>query len=238
MLMEARRFPWGATILLSLFLLITGAFAWKVFSFYRQIRNGTMDPGTYALSRVSTDQTLKALVSQAKGSGTLATDDDPSLGGDDAVVTIVEFADFGCPYSKTESHIVRALAQQFPDDVRVIYRDFPLEELHPGAELAAAAGVCADAQRSFWDFHDKVFGVTDLSQDTILAIAEDLSLDMDEFVACINDPATTEEFEQDLADGVTAGVEGTPTFFVNGQKIEGAVPYDLFRKIIEAFIVS
>lgn len=237
--MEARRFPWGATILLVIVLVIAGVFAWKVFSFYRQIRNGTMDPGTYALSRVaSTDKTLAALVAKAKGSGTLATDDDPSLGTSDAAVTIVEFADFGCPHSKTESLVIRALAQQFPDDVRVIFRDYPLEDIHPGAELAAAAGTCADAQRSFWEFHDKMFASPAITEDAVLAIAEELSLDVDEFISCINDPATTEEYEQDLADGYAAGVEGTPTFFVNGEKIEGAVPYELLRKIIEAFIAS
>lgn len=235
--MEARRFPWGATIIFAIVLVITGAFAWKVFSFYRQIRSGTMDPGTYALSRAgATESALASLVAQAKGSGTLATDDDPSLGGSEASVTIVEFADFGCPYSKAESLVVRALAQQFPNDVRVIFRDYPLEDLHPGAELAAAAGTCADAQRSFWEFHDKMFAAPAITEDAVLGIADELGLDVDEFVRCSNDPATTEEFEQDLADGYAAGVAGTPTFFVNGEKIEGAVPYELLKKIIEAFI--
>lgn len=232
-----RRFPVAATIFLVLFLLIGGAFAWKVFSFYRQIQSGTLDPGTYALSRPSTQQALVALVARAQGSGTLATDDDPSLGGgDDAVVTIVEFAEFGCPYSSSESHVVRALAQQFSGQVKVIYRDFPLEELHPGAELAAAGGTCADQQHSFWEYHDAVFAAGDLSEESILGIAEELQLDVDEFVTCINDPLTKAEYEADLADGVAAGVEGTPTFFMNGEKVEGAVPYELFKTIIQAFI--
>lgn len=230
-----RRFPWGATVLLVLVLGLTGAFAWKVFSYYRQIKDGTIDPGTYALSRPSTTQALAALVANAQGSGTLATEDDPDRGDKDAAVTIVEFADFGCPYSKTESAVIHALAQQFPKDVHVIYRDFPIEDIHDGAELAAAAATCGDAQGVFWDFHDALFRAPVLTEESVLAIAEDLDLDMTEFVDCVNDPDTTAEYEGDLADGYAAGVRGTPTFFVNGEMIEGAVPFDLFVKIVEAF---
>lgn len=235
---RGRHFPWAATVLLVVVFALIGVFSWKVFSYYRQIKDGTIDPGTYALSRPSTTQALAALVVNAQGSGALATEDDPSRGDSDAAVTIVEFADFGCPYSKTESAVVRALAQQFPKDVHLIYRDFPLEELHDGAELAAAAATCADVQDAFWDVHDALFAQSVLTEDTVLGIAEDVGLDMDAFVDCVNDPATTEEYEADLADGYAAGVRGTPTFFVNGEMIEGAVPFDLFVKIVEAFTSS
>lgn len=235
--MEGRRFPWAATVVLGVFLLLAGGFSWKVFSFYRQIQNGTMDPGTYALSRTDTSQALAALVAQAQGSGALATDDDPSVGaGKDARITIVEFGDFGCPYTKAESLVVQALVRQFPDDVKVVYRDFPLEELHPGAELAAAGGVCAEAQGRFWEYHDAVFAANDLSEETIVEIADEIGLDTSDFVDCVNDVDTIAEYEQDLADGYAAEVRGTPTFFVNGEKIEGAVPYDLFKNIVEAFL--
>ena len=160
------------------------------------------------------------------------------LGSPKAAVTIVEFGDFGCPFTRQESLVMRALATTYGNSIRYIYRDFPLEELHPGAERAAAGGVCADAQGKFWEYHDALFASSDIGEERILAVAEDIGLNVDTFVACVNDDATMKEVYEDLADGVDADVTGTPTFFVNGEMIEGAVPFDLFKKVIQAFLVK
>lgn len=237
---RGRRFSWLWTIALILVLVGVLGFAWKVFSFYRKIQAGEIDPGTYGQTRTTatTEAALASLVANAKGSGNVATSDDPMLGDPRAAVTIVEFGDFGCPYTREESYVMRALATQFGSSINYIYRDFPIEELNPGAEQAARAGTCADAQGKFWEFHDEVFASTELSDARILAIADEIGLDTDAFVACVNDEATQEEMEEDIVDGLDLDVEGTPTFFVNGEKIEGAVPYGLFVQIIEAFLAE
>lgn len=232
----AQRRRWVPTVLFILVLLGVLIFAWRVLSFYQRIQNGTIDPGTYGITRPSTDAALRAFAAQASGSGVLATGDDPQLGSDAAAVTVVEFADFGCPYSRAESFVVRALAQQFPDDVRIIYRDFPLEDLHPGAEVAAQVGTCAAAQGKFWEYHDAIFDAQgDITAENIAVIAEEIGLNKAALASCLHDAGTKAEMEQDLGDGYNAGVQGTPTFFVNGEKIEGAIPFDLFVKIIAAF---
>lgn len=235
-----RHVSWAVTIILTLALLGVLGFAWKVFSFYRQIQSGTIDPGTYGQTRTnaSVEAALAALVAHAKGSGSLATSDDPMLGSPNAKVTIVEFGDFGCPYTREESFVLRALATKFGSSIRYIYRDFPIEELHPGAERAAAAGTCADAQGKFWEFHDEIFASSDISEERVLAIADEIGLDVERFVDCVNAPMTQEEMDEDLVDGLAAEVSGTPTFFINGERVEGAVPFDLFVKIIEAFLVK
>ncbi len=224
--------------MLVLSLALAAIFSWRVFAFYRQIQAGEIDPGTYGLSKPSTEVALAAVVANAKGSGKIATSDDPSIGSVDARVTIVEFGDFGCPYTRQESFVVRALAKAFPNDVRVIYRDFPIEELHDGAERAAISGTCAEEQGKFWEFHDAVFTSQDLSEEGIGDVVHTLGLDVDTFLACANKAMTRAEMESDLADGLDLDVKGTPTFFVNGEKIEGAVPFDLFTKLIQAFLVK
>lgn len=231
----ATRFPWLATVLLGAGIVLLLLFSWQVFSFYRKIQKGDLDPGAFALSRPASSEVFAAFAANAKGSGAMATSDDPALGNANAVLTIVEFADFGCPYSKAESTVVRALAKKFPNSVRFIYRDFPIEDLHPGAELAAYAGYCAHKQGAFWEFHDEAFAQTTLDENAILGIAEELNLDVDRFVSCVNDESTKLEVEEDMSDGYAAGVRGTPTFFFNGEMVEGEIPYDIFVTIIEAF---
>ena len=214
------------------------AFFWRVFSFYRQIQNGNFDYSALKFDSTKVNSAaLEKLSEGAPGSGDLATDDDPSLGKKNAPVTIVEFADFGCPYSAEESYVVRAIAKAFPDDVRVIYRDFPIPELHPGADIAAMGGECAKEQGKFWEYHDALFSrPTEYTADNLASYAEDAGLDARAFSACLASGKYESEVGKDLADGVKAGVVGTPTFFINGVKIEGDIPYSIFTEVIHAFL--
>ncbi len=220
-------------------LLVGGLFGWRVFNYYRQIENGSLDLSQLSFERTGvTRAQLEALAAAAPGSGELATEDDPSIGPENALLTVVEFADFGCPYSKQESYAVTALAKQYPQ-VRFIYRDFPLTDLHPGADLAAEAAQCANEQGKFWDYHDILYRHNgEFLFDTLVDYAAQINLDADDFTECLESGRYTEEVAQDSADGVAAGVVGTPTFFFNGQKIDGAVPYDIFRDLIEAFFAN
>lgn len=225
---------------LGVFLIFVLAFTWRVFTFYRQIQNGTLDTTNlvFASTKVGTNR-LQALAAGAPGSGELATDDDPVLGSDDAPITIVEFADFGCPYSAETSYVVRAIAKQYPDTVKVIYRDFPITELHPGSDLAAMGGECAQEQKKFWEYHDAIYKESgEFTEDSLLAVAEDAGLNLERFADCMTSGKYEEEIQNDLADGVAAGVRGTPTFFVNGVKVEGSVPFSVFTELIHAFLAS
>jgi protein-disulfide isomerase len=169
----------------------------------------------------------------------LATDDDPSLGSPDATLTIVEFADFGCPYSREVSYAIRRLASVYENDLRYVYRDFPLEDLHPQALVAAEAGECADAQDRFWAFHDQLYQhQSDLSREALVAYAAGVGLDVDLFESCLDSGRYVAEVQADFAEGAAAGVYGTPTFFVNGVRIPGAIPEDVLEKIILPYVES
>jgi len=167
----------------------------------------------------------------------VSVDDDPVKGDADAPITIIEFSDFQCPFCKR--FFTQTLPQIEKDyistgKVKLVYRDYPLN-FHPEAQKSAEAAECADDQGKFWEFHDKIFeNQESLSNANYKKWAADLSLDIAEFNDCLDSGKYAAEVQKDFQDGAAAGVKGTPSFFVNGQYIRGAQPYDVFKQIIEA----
>jgi protein-disulfide isomerase len=157
----------------------------------------------------------------------------PSKGPATAKVNIVEFSDFQCPFC---SRVVPTLAQiekEYPNDVRIFFRHNPLP-FHPNAPLAAEAGVAAAQQGKFWEMHDKMFA----NQQNILRpdlekYAGEIGLDVGKFKTALDSGAGKAKVQQDLAAATQIGVQGTPNFYVNGRNIQGAQPYDEFKKIID-----
>jgi protein-disulfide isomerase len=131
--------------------------------------------------------------------------------------------------------VLKQLRERYPEKVRVVYRHFPLDSIHPHARPAAEASMCAGEQDRFWEFHDLLFANTKaLSDDDLAGYAEQLSLDAEVFQACIAEGRFRDAVQQDLDDGRRAGVSGTPSFFVNGRMLGGAVPLEEFVKVIES----
>jgi len=157
----------------------------------------------------------------------------PSKGPADARVTIVEFSDFQCPYC---ARVVATLGQvmaRYPEDVRVVYRNFPLGN-HSRAGPAAEAALCAEEQGKFWVFHDKLFAnPRALSDDQLTAYAEELELDVPAFEQCYSEHRYSEQVANDMRDGRAAGVTGTPAFFINGVSLSGARPATDFYRTID-----
>ncbi|MEE2662736.1 MAG: thioredoxin domain-containing protein [Myxococcota bacterium] len=159
----------------------------------------------------------------------------PSLGRDDAPVTIVEFSDYQCPFCSRAEPTVKQVLAKYPDSVRLVYRHFPLDAIHPQARPAAIAAVCAAQQDHFWEFHDRLFASqSDLSADTLAGFADELELDRAAFEECLTSDAAAMSVEKDLVAGQAAGTTGTPAFFVNGIMLSGARPLDDFVELIEA----
>lgn len=171
------------------------------------------------------------------------TADDPSLGPAAAPVTIVEFSDFQCPFCLKSFPIIRTLTAKYPDQIRFIYRDFPLEDIHSWAKLAAQAGYCAQAQNRFWPLHDKIFQnqnqiSEDLtkSRDLIINLAGQAGVNRAQFLTCLSSAAAVNEVEQDIADGVLAGARGTPTWFINGNRVAGVIPAEALESIVSQLL--
>jgi predicted DsbA family dithiol-disulfide isomerase len=163
----------------------------------------------------------------------------PSRGPDDAPVTIVEFSDYQCPYCKRAETVVRALLDRFPEQVRYVYRHFPLDSIHPDARGASEAAVCAEAQGRFWEYHDVLFEKAPaFASEQLVSYAAEIGLDMDAFEGCIEDEATRGRVQQDFAAGQQAGVNGTPAFFVNGISLAGSRPIDAFVELIQSELAA
>jgi protein-disulfide isomerase len=159
------------------------------------------------------------------------------LGPADAPVTIVEYTDYQCTFCQRHyQSSFQLLLDEYEGRVRYFVRHFPSPTIHPDAPRAAVAAVCAEEQGSFWAYHDILFGAPNmnLSQAGLLRYAEELSLDMDRFNACVMDEDTWTLVQEDHELGSTYGVSGTPAFFINGRVVFGAQPLEVFRSAIDA----
>lgn len=160
---------------------------------------------------------------------------DPSFGAEDAPITIIEFSDFECPYCQryaTQTHA--QLMEAYGDQIRFVYKDFPLTSIHPQAFPAALAAQCAHEQGQFWAYHNLLFSQQlPLGDESYLAYAEDLSLDVADFAACYEEQRHLAAVQADFDFANTLGVSSTPTFFVNGIAVVGAQPFSVFSQIIE-----
>jgi protein-disulfide isomerase len=163
-------------------------------------------------------------------------DDDPSLGPEDALITIIEFSDYQCPWcAKYHNETFNLLLENYGDVVRFVYRDFPLG-MHPEAFPAAEAANCAGDQDKYWDFHHLLFTSDQdaLGRDLYLKYAEDLELDLDRFQECVDSRVHRQEVQADYASARKWGVKSSPTFFINGAKYPGFRTFESFASIIEA----
>ena len=157
----------------------------------------------------------------------------PVRGSVNAPVTIIEFSDFHCPYCKQVQPTIARILSEYGDRVRLAYRDFPLDRLHPNARKAAEAARCANDQGKFWEFHDKLYsGGTDVSSEKLAGFAKEVDLDAAAFQQCVASRKHQAEIDRDIQEASSVGVTGTPGFFINGRLISGAQPYEGFAQVI------
>ncbi len=198
------------------------------------------DQGDSAPKQVAPQQPSQPQA-QPSPSVQVGVDDDPVKGSASAPVTIIEFSDFQCPYcGRFFTDTLPQIEQNYIDTgkAKLIYRDFPLS-FHPNAEPAAEAADCAGEQGKFWEMHDKLFGnQASLSDANYRQWAADLGLDTTQFNSCLDSKKYASEIQNDIQDGQAAGVSGTPTFFINGNKVVGAQPYSVFEQAIDAALGS
>lgn len=169
----------------------------------------------------------------------VASAEAPALGPEQAPVEVVEFSDFECPYCAEASATVKRLREEFGDQVRVVFRHFPISAIHRHAQKAAEASLCAGEQGKFWEMHDALFQDQDhLDVPGLKAKARELGLDGERFDQCLDSGKYAARVRQDLRDGVKAGVDGTPAFFVNGRPVNGAVAYEKLAAVVREELQS
>jgi protein-disulfide isomerase len=158
-------------------------------------------------------------------------DDDPAIGPENAPITIVEFSDFACGYCRRfHEQTFEALLEEYPDQIRFVYRDLPVV----GGYEAAQAAECANEQGEYWKFHDLLFsGGLGLDESAYRKYAEIIGIDADSLIECVKEERYAEEVEEDAQYAFNLGANGTPTFFINGIPLVGARPLSDFEAIIE-----
>jgi protein-disulfide isomerase len=140
-------------------------------------------------------------------------------GNTDAPIELVEYGDYQCPHCGRAYSVVKALQSKLGEQVKFIFRNFPLAKIHEDATLAAIATEAAARQHKFWPMHDILFeNQEELSREALTGYAKALGLNVDQFSKDLDDPALSEKVEMDFESGIRSGVNATPTFYINGEK--------------------
>lgn len=230
------------------FFVIGFGVAWMMLSFSGQNQTGDMQEvvreavaeAIAALDLSATGAVAGQQPTQPSAFVDVSQDDDPALGPEDAPVVIVEFSDFRCAYcGHFHQQTLLPLLEQYGDQLRLVYRDFPVV----GGEAAALAAECADDQGLFWEYHDLLFEnqrTADLSnEESLVSLASQMDgLDTETFATCLQEREHEQEVLNDFNDGRSHGVSGTPTFFINGQRLVGAQPIVAFQSVIDEILAE
>ncbi len=180
----------------------------------------------------------------------ISVDNDPVRGNPDAPITIIEFSDFQCPFcARFHVQTLPSILEEYIDTgkVNLVYRDFPIQSIHPNALPAAVAAECANEQGKYWQYHDTLFerqnSWSKLDTGSVISTfsqyAADVGLEQQQFDSCLGSGKYLQEVQHDLNDGRTYDITGTPGFFIGNEnigfvKIDGAQPFESFKKVIDS----
>lgn len=220
---------WGKVILgfIALSLACTIAFGLYVLNLMKLIKEGKVaQPELY-----SEDAQIKKIRELAESPNSYW------LGSSKPKITIVEFSDYSCPYCKISYPVIRKILKKYENDIKLIFRDLPL---HQNSESQALAGRCAGEQNKFWLMHDLLFDQqgNNLNSQEIIKSAKSLNLDINKFEICIQSEKYLPLIKKDLNDAIDLDVGGTPSWFINGYKIEGAISETGWENIIDKYLES
>jgi protein-disulfide isomerase len=227
-------FGWIAFAVVSGFVVLV---LYKTYAFYGLMRSGQLVELPQFEGRLTAiagaPNVSASVVDPAVAAGT----EQPSIGADGAALTIVEFADFECPFSQEAHAVVRRLAAKYGDRVKFVYRDFPITQIHSRAYDASLAAECADEQGKFWPYHDKLYANSQsLGFDDLVSYSAEVGMDERQFEKCLTDRRYDADVAEDIAVAERLSLRGTPTFFFNGYRVDGSIPEAEFEKIIERIL--
>jgi protein-disulfide isomerase len=155
-----------------------------------------------------------------------------SRGHDSASVVLTEFSDFQCPYCREAQTVLHRILDEYPDQVRLEFRHLPLE-IHPFAFRAAEATYCAGKKAKFWEYHDALFALDKIENDTFKAIANNLGIDPSEFERCLSSDQARAAIQTDTQEAARLGINSTPTLLINGRQFRGSIDFEELKSRIE-----
>jgi len=200
---------------------------------------GGKSPASPPTQQVAAPQDQQGEVAGEEVIADVSVDNDASKGSADAPVTIVEFSEYQCPFCKRfVDETYGKIFEEYGDQIHYVFRDYPLP-FHPNAQKASEAAECAGDQGKYFEYHDLLFeNQEEWSEENDAPVffkkyAADLNLNTTGFDSCLDEGQFEEEVKKDFADGEAAGVQGTPSFFINGRLLVGAQPFEAFQQIID-----
>jgi len=150
-------------------------------------------------------------------------------------ISMVIFSDYQCPFCERGYQTEKLIKEKYGSDLTIYFKDFPLTNIHQYAEKAAEGAECASDQGKFWEYHNKLFeNQAKLTLDDLKQYAKDLNLDTTKFNTCLDSGSKTSKVKSDQDEGIKFGVQGTPTYYINGEQIVGAQPFEVFETSIKA----
>ncbi|HEY5265722.1 MAG TPA: DsbA family protein [Acidimicrobiales bacterium] len=162
---------------------------------------------------------------------------DHAIGPENAALTVVEYGDYQCPYCGQAFPIVQALQRAFADSLRLVFRNLPLADMHPHAEQAAEIAEAVGLQGKFWEMHDLLYeNQRDLEAKALLGYAKRAGANVDEVVAALESGEPRTRVQHDLEGAIRSGANGTPTFFVNGERYDGSWAYEPFADYLSTML--
>jgi len=242
--------PTGMIIAMVVIVAVAAFFAGSYFSNLNSDTVTQSDLDTAIAKLESKIASIKSPSGQPSQPIRISVDNDPVRGNPDAPITIIEFSDFQCPFcARFHVQTLPSILEEYIDTgkVNLVYRDFPIQSIHPNALPAAVAAECANEQGKYWQYHDTLFerqtSWSKLDTGSVISTfsqyATDIGLDQQQFDSCLGSGKYLQEVQQDLNDGRTYDVTGTPGFFIGNEnigfvKIDGAQPFESFKKVIDS----
>ena len=167
------------------------------------------------------------------------TPDDHITGPVDAPVTMLEYGDYECPYCRGAFRDVHRLIDRHPTVLRFVFRNFPIPQVHPHAEQAAEAAEAAAAQGKFWEMYELLLQpYSHLDTDSLVMYGEVIGLDIARFRRDLSEHVYKPRIDADIAEGITNGVNQTPKFYVNGQRVDGKVPLEHLEELVRQAVLA
>lgn len=216
---------WWGVILIIVFVLLLSTFFAFAFTILDVIKNVKTE--NYKITEKELDRKTRALIE--------GSEKNYWIGSANPKITIVEFADFSCPYCQNSFSKIREISVKYKNDVKIIFRDYPIMTDY-SSDLALTAR-CAGEQGLFWLMHDKLFANQGISTtEEMSELAKQIGADESRFKECLNNKKHLTTIQKDFSDGQSLGITGTPTWFINGNLVEGDIPYSTFIQIIEQLL--
>ncbi|MDD5749633.1 MAG: thioredoxin domain-containing protein [Patescibacteria group bacterium] len=201
-------------------------------TFYQMSQGKIYDPATGLWITEEEERQSRLIAAE------LISGDSPWLGSEEPFIHVVAYESLTCPFCREDQANIKRMLANFGSIVRFTTKDFPTDSLHPGSFEAHLAAACANEQGAYWQYRDVLYqNQTEFTKTNLKSFAVPLGINMNDFNKCLDEEKYTYEIKQSWAEGARIGVEGTPTYIINGNLIPGAISYELWEEII-GFIVK